>query len=158
METTKEMTMEEFDKLSPEEKSKITGTRHLTVEEINARSEKSEKMVVDLFRMFMTDILAQENIVIGHLKTDDEKESTLSQPINNLYYNAVEMGATNEDLEALQRALFALATKLGSLRNTFNLDLQKLMFVMTGENYPDSLPIKTVKLLTQAFKEQKENK
>ena len=156
--THQKLTAEQFEALSSEEKSKISGFKHFTEEEILARSQKSDEMVAVLFRKFFEDLLANENIVIGHLKTDEEKESTLTKPLNNLYQNGIELGATMEDVEAVQRAIFSLAKYIDRVKTSYNHDLQRLMYVMVGENYPDATPIKTIINLTQAFKESKETK
>lgn len=150
------MTIEEFEKLSSAEKSKLSGVRHFTEEEINERAKKSEEVVRKLFTAFFTDILASEEMVIGHLKDDAEKEGTLSKPLNNVYQNAIELGATMEDIESVQRAIFAIGKYFDRIKNTYNIDLQKLSYAMTGENYPDSMPLKTLINLTRSFKEANE--
>jgi len=109
-----------------------------------------------LFTAFFTDILASEEMVIGHLKDDAEKEGTLSKPLNNVYQNAIELGATMEDIESVQRAIFAIGKYFDRIKNTYNIDLQKLSYAMTGENYPDSMPLKTLINLTRSFKEANE--
>lgn len=155
---TEKMTLEQFMQLSADEKTKIAGIRFFSDEEIAERAIKSESIVTELIRRFFTDLLAQEKMVLGHLKTDEEKESTLTEPLNNLYYNAVDMGATFEDVMSVQSALFALAKNVDVIKNTYNQDLQKLMFAMIGENYPDSTPMKTLRNLTKSFVESKEPK
>lgn len=157
-ETTNEpLTTEQFEALSSEEKSKISGFKHYSEEEILEKTKKSDEIVAVLFRKFFEDLLANEAIVIGHLKTDEEKESTLTAPLNNLYQNAIDMEATMEDVEAVQRAMFSLAKYIDRVKTTYSHDLSKLMFAMVGENYPDAVPLKTLINLTKAFKDTKSN-
>lgn len=149
------MTIDEFNALPVAEKSKLAGVRYFSEEEIAERAKKSEEMTMGLLKDFFIDLTSQENFVIGHLKTDDEMENTVSKPLNNLYQNAIERGATFEDLEGVAKAMLVLYKKVDMLRNTYNIDLQKLMYAMIGENYPDATPLKTIINLTQSFKEAK---
>lgn len=154
---SKNYTLEQFEALSPEEKSKVSGFKHYSEEQIAEKAKKSEEVVTTLFKKFFQDLISQENLVIGHLKSDDEKESSVSPAMNNLYQNAIDIGATFEDVDAVQRALFSLAKLLDRLRNTYQFDVQRLSYQLTGENYPDALPIKTILNITKAIKESKEN-
>lgn len=155
-EKNEKQAIEAFQALSAEEKTKQSGMRYLSEEEIAERTKKSNEIVTELFKNLLSDILASEKLVVTNDKSDDEKEVTFGKPLNNLYSNLVNSGGTYEDLVALQRVVFWLGKKLDVILNSYNIDIQKFMYQITGENTLDATPINVIKTVTKTLKEQKD--